>query len=133
MATFSNPYKYSYITTIPVGKFDKIKKEKLRKNILPVLFIILFITGNNDITKPSQLNNTQHSHFKQHGEYQVPFSDENVLAVLTSEHCSTMLKTKYPFHTTLHSNWSYPININNLQHSINGNRRLGYNLLTWNC
>ena len=55
------------------------------------------------------------------------------MTVFTSEPLSQLKSTIYPFRQTLNVQWPYMENNNTLQHSINGNRRLGYNILSWNC
>ena len=105
------------------------------KTILKYLQIYLFVSSNLDsteITKQSNYNDQTYN-YSFSANYQVPFSDQNILAIFTSEECNETNINKYPFHTTLNSNWSYIIEQNNLQHTTNGNRRLGYNLVTWNC
>ena len=64
--------------------------------------------------------------------YQPPFTSDNILAILSSEPIQVKV-TRDPFFNGPYTRWSYVANTNSLQHSLQGNGRTSYNIISWNC
>ena len=139
---FSFPNEHSTTNNVkrPKGKIPSIKSPKGRipttnskyyssriNRMFYLLLFSLFLTQHNNERNPKQ-----HSVCMEKW-YQIPFSHQNILSIFSSQDINPFF-SKYPSYTGTNTNWSYVVDSNFLQHSVNGNRRtIGYKLGMWNC
>ena len=132
MCITHHSYIDQHITRIPTKSHIVSKKMWIILNWLTILRLIIVISADSSSVNPGIYKNTESNIIYNNVTYQTPFSNDNILAIFTSKPI-TIAVSKYSFSELLNTNWSYVIESNHLQHSINGNGRTAYNIMSWNC
>ena len=108
-----------------------------------VNFFIVLVLSSSSSSINSESNSSDKFTVEYYYCYYLPCTSAHVLSIFSHEPITkyshsiittTTTTTKYPQHSTTTTTWCYLFNQNQLQHSIQGNRRsIGYKLALWNC
>ena len=121
-----------HITKMPTKRHKLPKKMWIISNWLTILRLTIVISADSSRASPDIYKSIERNIIYNNVLYQVPFSNDNILAIFTSEPI-TIPVSKYSSSELLNTNWSYVIDSNHLQHSLHGNGRTAYNIMSWNC
>ena len=120
-------YKDLYRTMIPCKQKRLPNKLWIITKWLTILQLLLVTSATKHIPVTENTDNIREQ-ITNTVSYQLPFTANYILTIFTSEPVS-----KYPLSVVLKTNWPYVFNMNKLQHSLHGNGRKAYNIITWNC
>ena len=101
-------FSFKLNLTFPYRKNTKLlshKQPSRSSRILTIIYLILLITNNNNCGKNDQ--------YFQHKEYNVPFSDDNIFDIFSSE----------PIIESQYMQWCFKITINNSNHNQIGRNK----------